>query len=1085
MASDSQAPPFLSWQFLVLIAAGLGIIMAQPGTLPLSPAGNTQDNKDKAPDNVPTLTDSRLWSDPYGELPKPAQPTAGPTPLELAAVKTADVPSLSLTLAKPGISGEARERIAKGQICILPVVVRGDALSPEAREMRIRFRIATASGLGADGFVPDDPTHLMWVNLAAAGARPMIAPVEWFLRGSLSRTRYSPYEAVLVVWIRDDMLFTNPMQDLQGFKTRLATQLRTLSLAGKTPAFKVIGPYWSGTLVDILNETQDDGKNLIFYSSSATMANGALELLASKKDPGGAMGRLRLQNADAGPVLVNLTCNDEELSESLINELELRGVDPGNDNSRIAIISDWDTDYGRLLPLTFAAKFKQWLNRRMTDPVSAARGIPMESLHEADYSALKYDDASTWPTQILRAYYLSGVEGNLSADRVPKPSEDSKTVAPGSSSTAISLQRAEGEHQIDYVARLGRIFSRRIRERDVKPGERGKLVAIGVLGADVYDKLLLIQALRPLFKDAVFFTDTLDARFMDPTKAIPYTRNLVIATSYGFDLFRALQLGAPPFRSTEQTGAFLAVQAAVARDKPELDNIHDQVKPLRFEIGRNYPVSLDIPYLPRRVDYKEDLVGPVDKFDGLLHPPQDAFFPGWRRFIATYLWPTFCAVICAALLFVTVFVVLKGALPSFQWRSARSRTVALSTIASVAFVGLIFKCYDGVEPATWIEGVSIWPSEIIRLAALATGIYGLLYCQCKVRDARADLAKQFGIKPPPDGPPMKTGFWKRFWGTLTRKPQPEAEFICTYSKARSEFKWLGSSQSVAAAVPFVAETGAGQVPDPSKPYVILEALWSHFCRQSTLFRRTSRTVAMTSAFFVAWILLGFVIGFPVIPFRGPFSHGCDVLIVLSASLLLTYLMFWVVDETHICLRFVEKLGRREPTLWPLKAFDRIPKLRPVLGTDRIRDNAASSYLDVCFIGQLTGEAVPLIILPFVVLTLMIIARWNFFANWRWDPLVLMIFGFDAAICVCCAVKLRNAAVDAKERAVGQMAVAAAMARADGRTPRAEALEALKALMEKNMEGAYKPWHQQPFVSAMLLPFGGSGGLGLIEYFLSR
>src|ERR1039458_7409505 len=85
MASDSPSPPFLSWQFLVLIAAGLGIIMAQPGTLPLAPGSSTPADKAKAGGNVPTLTDSRLWSDPYAE-PVKAEPTAAKT-AEPAIVK--------------------------------------------------------------------------------------------------------------------------------------------------------------------------------------------------------------------------------------------------------------------------------------------------------------------------------------------------------------------------------------------------------------------------------------------------------------------------------------------------------------------------------------------------------------------------------------------------------------------------------------------------------------------------------------------------------------------------------------------------------------------------------------------------------------------------------------------------------------------------------------------------------------------------------------------------------------------------------------------------------------------------------------
>jgi len=40
-------------------------------------------------------------------------------------------------------------------------------------------------------------------------------------------------------------------------------------------------------------------------------------------------------------------------------------------------------------------------------------------------------------------------------------------------------------------------------------------------------------------------------------------------------------------------------------------------------------------------------------------------------------------------------------------------------------------------------------------------------------------------------------------------------------------------------------------------------------------------------------------------------------------------------------------------------------------------------------------------------------------------------------------------------------------------------------MVANQDGAFMPWHQQPFVRAILLPFGGTGVLQALEYILSR
>ena len=171
--------------------------------------------------------------------------------------------------------------------------------------------------------------------------------------------------------------------------------------------FKVIGPYWSGTLKDILVENRafpDRGSAITFYSSSATMANGVLDLLVQGGNPGPDAGnpvpagrKLLDGRPGNGPRLVNLTCTDEELAESFLDELKLRGVDVGGESTRIAIVSDWDTDYGRAMPLTFAAKLNQLNQPHGKNPLPS---LPAES-----YFDLKFDSDKGWPPQVLRAYY--------------------------------------------------------------------------------------------------------------------------------------------------------------------------------------------------------------------------------------------------------------------------------------------------------------------------------------------------------------------------------------------------------------------------------------------------------------------------------------------------------------------------------------------------------------------------------------------------------------------------------------------------------------------------------------------------------
>jgi hypothetical protein len=70
---------------------------------------------------------------------------------------------------------------------------------------------------------------------------------------------------------------------------------------------------------------------------------------------------------------------------------------------------------------------------------------------------------------------------------------------------ARGLESAEGQDQFDYLRRL----ADHVRQRDdeLRQKGEGRIAAIGVLGSDVYGKLLILQALKPELPEAQFFHD--------------------------------------------------------------------------------------------------------------------------------------------------------------------------------------------------------------------------------------------------------------------------------------------------------------------------------------------------------------------------------------------------------------------------------------------------------------------------------------------------------------------------------------------------------------------------------------------------
>src|SRR4029077_1791495 len=113
-----------------------------------------------------------------------------------------------------------------------------------------------------------------------------------------------------------------------------------------------------------------------------------------------------------------------------------------------------------------------------------------------------------------RFSYLDGIDGKLPA-RSSQISTEPKVATDTSKDKerkTPEANRAEGPSQLDYIPRSADHIERENQDLQMKPARAG-IRAIGILGSDVYDRLLALQALRPRFPGAIFFTTALDARF--------------------------------------------------------------------------------------------------------------------------------------------------------------------------------------------------------------------------------------------------------------------------------------------------------------------------------------------------------------------------------------------------------------------------------------------------------------------------------------------------------------------------------------------------------------------------------------------
>ena len=244
------------------------------------------------------------------------------------------------------------------------------------------------------------------------------------------------------------------------------------------------------------------------------------------------------------PFFLRTIATDDQLVDRLVDELFGRGL--ATSAGRVALIGEWDSIYARTFGETLQARL-----------LCKGRAAKVE-------------------VDLLSYQYLRGLDG-VTVEGAPKPGQrdgdsslrvnDSAKAGDSTRSgdrNAPPVEWPEGRDQRDYLRRL---VDQRMGQNDWRHPD-SEIQAIGIIGGDVHDKLMIVQALRGAFQDRTVFTTDLDARLLHPV-VNQYTRNLIVASSLPLALDDKLQCGVPPFRDSYQTAMFLAGRYAGAPDRSD------------------------------------------------------------------------------------------------------------------------------------------------------------------------------------------------------------------------------------------------------------------------------------------------------------------------------------------------------------------------------------------------------------------------------------------------------------------------------------------------------------------------------------
>jgi hypothetical protein len=1120
----SNAVPLIA---VMLMASGIVV-----KTLPLASKRPVEASDAKIAHSGRQDVHARLWEDPFVVM----RDVRGSQPAERCNEALSDAAHHPDTLT----TAVQRARTRQGEdVIVMPVFVPGGPYSQDA-ESRRRTRYATVMALLQAEWEPGDEEKLgfVWTLESCLDAHwsrlmPEILPYEWF-----RRDREGKKESVLVLWIDEDAVSRRPLRGMrslgdlilrgpevcrlyepqtqpsdqvtrrrhESFLLHFATHCRVPSADDARRRIEdpkswtstaVIGPWSSASLFGLVREiagqssdpSPQDGQDASagaiasirppeprFYSSAATAriddeafqnAQAVCEQRKRAADERSDAGDTNTVEcaADAGAIkaeferrVVRLNATDDRLTSALVNELMLRldSATPLEHRRRalctgtIVIVAEGDTRYAR----DFRENFERSIG------VDKCRGRKGPA--------------------IVQVGYLRGLDGIApgATGRPASPGTTPQNPRPAARDSLLeqaALERADGPSQFDYLRRLAVQLvdlDRTLR----KDGQHG-IAAVGILGSDAYDKILVLDALRDRFPQAVFFAADLDARMLD-AGSVRSTRNLVVASGYGLALNRQLQGSAPPFRDTYQTGTYLSTLVALdphARTLGTVDFDSWFQQPRRYEIGRTRPVNLvgapdGSPETKVQPEH-DDCTIPDPLTCRSIHSDED-----WRGFDpvpALRVWLAFLVMVAAA-----------AGLAFVLSRKARSVGRELQIYATPAGVGIVAAALafmaaglyaisvnvgtrDG-EPFAWLEGVSIWPTQILGLIILVVTCALLVYGRMRLRANIDKVATSFGLS------------------TLGAREQAGGRDKRFFLKPDSTTHWAGELEAYRAGLR--ARTVADE--------------WMDFLERMR-FGACATRVGIATLLFLAFGVALLSLDWPNSPHRGAsaawFNHALQFVLIGSSMALL----FSALDASIVASRLLRRIlaAPVDPELLQSRSQ----------GTALdypISEQARGHWLRFRLAVEVAGAVNRLIYLPFVVLLLLAPIRSRVFDAWDFSLPYAALLVISLVIAVSCALDLRKQAerlrshvlteldheADQQEIETGPDAtdtstgVGAREASTSSAPPRLQAklLRRLAAEIRAVREGPFRPFSQEPVVRGLLVVLGGTGGITTAEFlFLAR
>ena len=970
----------------------------------------------------------------------------------------------------------------KEQLQVLAVMVPNGPYA-EDKEWRLRTRYAVVAALTELGYTPEDPEHIDYVDfdricktaLQELRGKPddqelkrkthfchmgSVMPYEWF-------SSKDEKEKVLLLWL-DNGGFVNtdnrtPLKMLGFLKSEILQENNSLA-----SNFNIIGPFGSGALdvmyrevslqylknevsdyfpnskpeeseVKFYNELQDS----FFYVGAATVNFDHIYKWINNKN---WLERIITRTISTQDTLVDL----------LLCELALRGITPyrvggggtlsqncskeldkdefrykkDDSHHHIVLIGERDTYYSRQLTETFLNAIRK-------------------------FDVVEDNDKTS---RVHTYSYLRGLDG-ITSEHAPSGHKEAKNKnneqqanQTNSPETREQMERPVGQSQLDYLLNL----AGQIKRLDRQYAHEGGIKAIGITGHDAYDKLLILQALRLQFPGVLFFTTDLDARFFHPSE-IKWTRNLLVASPFGLQLNEDFQKKTSPFRENYQTSLFLAAQLALCKNKENQENSECNSdilkvgrtewtdKPRLFEIGNDGAVNIS----HESSDY-------LDSKKSSIQPE----------------YPEYLSLISMAILLPLLLIVF------FTPKDLRLSLIGIFLVSIIFFLVTyyLFVCYRGIEPVSFTAGISMWPSVLMKILACFVACYLFYRAHAKLSEGHRDITKKYFISD--GGIEDEKNMWKKCLIYL-RETWKETEIALSIffsslvnPKKRNQFRsffidhWRKNLLN-------------GKVTQVQ--HFSIKVFWKRFLYRGQwrfTFIRLFAALLVTLLLCVATIDMFYDVTFHHI--RGQSNFWFNLSWLLLAVLFYVLLILYVAEKVHLSSHFIKLLSNPKVEInWSPMV---VQTYRNKYG---LPERVVRYRILLDFINDHTYAPNKFVYYPFFCLFLIVMSRNYYFDNWPTTPFVLTLYAFFALLTLISAIRLRAAALYARDQILDKLENNSTDAPVNQiwhqDRNQAARLRIFISDIRDFKEGIYRPLAYHPMILNLLVPFSSVGGIYLIEY----